>query len=215
MAADERDLAFDEAGGVEVEPVSRIPPDLPQRTLCENSTRCGVISAQCPGERLSATRREWVTSQAELSEPCSASISRSSAARPPWTVSSAKMIDPEGPAGRPGSMTPARRRFAATTSHQFYNREWLDDDSLWPNAAPTPPVLARIDHERILTAYGCAFFRAVLLNHLSCLDYLEGKLLPAGVSTQNVHLAFERDKVFNVDNHEDGNGIGQNSLAGC
>lgn len=98
------------------------------------------------------------------------------------------------------------------TNHQFYNREWLDDDSLWANAAPTPPVLARIDHEAIVTAYGCAFFRAILLNHLSCLDYLEGKLLPAGVSTQNVHLAFERDKAFNVDNHEDGNGIGQNSL---
>jgi hypothetical protein len=97
------------------------------------------------------------------------------------------------------------------TNHQFYNRQWLADDSLSPRAAPTPPVLSRYDHERVLTAYGCAFYRAVLLGH-NMTPYLSGKLLPSGVSTTNVHLSFEQAEVFTVDNHEDGNGIGKNSL---
>jgi hypothetical protein len=101
--------------------------------------------------------------------------------------------------------------FVHFTNHEFYNRQWLDDDSLWGNAAPTPPVQSRYDHERVLTAYGCAFYRAALLGHVTT-PYLAGKLLPGGVSTQNVHLSFEQAEVLTVDNHEDGNGIGKNSL---
>lgn len=101
--------------------------------------------------------------------------------------------------------------FVHFTNHQFYNRQWLDDDSLWPNAAPTPPVLARHDHERVLTAYGCALFRASLFGHATT-AYLAGKLLPGGVATQHVHLSFQQDKALTVDNHEDRNGIGSNSL---
>jgi hypothetical protein len=97
------------------------------------------------------------------------------------------------------------------TNHQFYNRQWLDDDSLWSAAAPTPPVLSRYDHERVLTTYGCAFYRAVLLGQATT-PYLSGKFLPGGVSTTNVHLSFEQAEVLTVDNHEDGNGIGSNSL---
>jgi dienelactone hydrolase len=101
--------------------------------------------------------------------------------------------------------------FVHFTNHQFYNRQWLDDDSLWGNAAPTPPVQSRYAHERVLTAYGCAFYRATLLGH-STASYLAGKLLPAGVATQHVQLSFEQAEVVTVDNHEDGNGIGKNSL---
>ena len=97
------------------------------------------------------------------------------------------------------------------TNHQFYNRQWLDDDSLWPAAAPTAPVLARHDHERVLTAYGCALFRATLLGQATT-AYLAGELLPGGVAAQHVHLSFQQADALTVDNHEDGNGIGINSL---
>jgi hypothetical protein len=95
------------------------------------------------------------------------------------------------------------------TNHDFYNRQWLDDDSLW--TPPQPAVMARFDHERILTAYGCALFRATLLGQ-GTTDYLAGYQLPSGVMTQNVHLSYELAKVLTVDNHEDGNTIHVNSL---
>jgi hypothetical protein len=101
--------------------------------------------------------------------------------------------------------------FVHFTNHEFYNRQWLDDDSTWSAAAPTPPVMARYDHERVLTAYGCAFYRSVLLGHPTT-GYLVGEQLPAGVVTTNVHLAFEWSGVLIVDNHEGGTGIGVNSL---
>lgn len=97
------------------------------------------------------------------------------------------------------------------TNHQFYNRTWLDDDSTSGNAAPTPPVLSRSAHERVLLAYGCAFYRAALLGH-GTTGYLAGTVRPAGAPTESVHLSFERNDPLVVDNHEDGNGIGLNSL---
>jgi len=100
------------------------------------------------------------------------------------------------------------------TNHQFYNRQWLDDDSLWPNAAPTPAVQSRSQHERVLTSYGCACYRATLLGH-NTTPYLSGIVLPAGVATKNVHLSFEVAKPLTVDNHEDANGIGKNSIGGA
>jgi hypothetical protein len=54
-------------------------------------------------------------------------------------------------------------------------------------------------------------YRATLLGQATT-PYLSGKLFPGGVSTANVHLSFEQAEVLTVDNHEDGNGIGQNSL---
>jgi hypothetical protein len=101
--------------------------------------------------------------------------------------------------------------FVHFTNHEFYNRQWLDDDSLWSNAAPTPPVQSRYDHERVLTAYGCAFYRAVLLGHATT-SYLAGRLLPAAVATHNVHLSYQQADALTVDDHQDGNGIGLNSL---
>lgn len=96
------------------------------------------------------------------------------------------------------------------TNHNFFNRQWLNDDSLW--TSPQPPVLARAEHERFLTTYGCAQFRATLLGHATT-GYLSGTVLPAGVLTQHVYRSYATDKPFlTVDHHEDGNTIAKNSL---
>jgi hypothetical protein len=95
------------------------------------------------------------------------------------------------------------------TNHNFFNRQWLDDDSLF--TPPQPTVITRSDHERILTAYGCALFRATLLGQPTT-AYLDGTQLPAGVLSQHVYRSYERDRALTVDNHEDGNTININSL---
>lgn len=91
------------------------------------------------------------------------------------------------------------------TNHNFFNRKWLNDDGMGP------PVVSRADHERILTAYGCAFYRSLLLGHGTD-RYLAGYQKPVGVLTQHVYLSFMKNGQTTVDNHEDGNGIGKNSL---
>ena len=93
-------------------------------------------------------------------------------------------------------------------NHNFFNRKWLNDDSI---AYPQPAVSTRAEHERVLSAYGCALFRATLLSH-NTTGYLSGDVLPAGVMTQNVFRAFERSKPLTVDNFDDGNTIAKNSL---
>ncbi len=93
-------------------------------------------------------------------------------------------------------------------NHNFFNRKWLNDDSL---NYTQPPVMARFDHERILSAYGCALFRAILLEH-NTTGYLAGYQLPAIVMSQNVFLSFEQKRAITVDNFEDGNTINTNSL---
>ena len=95
------------------------------------------------------------------------------------------------------------------TCHNLFNRQWLDDDSLW--TPPQPAVVARTEHERVLTAYGCALFRATLLGHNTA-RYLAGDVLPSGVMTQNVFRAFERSKALTVDHFDDNNTISTNSL---
>ena len=93
-------------------------------------------------------------------------------------------------------------------NHNFFNRIWIKDDSL---KYPQPPVMARFNHEGILSAYGCAFFRAILLGH-NTIGYLAGYQLPAMVMSQNVHLSFEQSQAVTVDNFQDGNTISKNSL---
>jgi len=95
------------------------------------------------------------------------------------------------------------------TNHDFFNRQWLDDDSLWTQ--PQPAVIGRAEHERILTAYGCALFRAALLGHPTRV-YMSGARRPAAVMYQHVHLSYKRDGDLTVDDHEDGNTINTNSL---
>ena len=90
-------------------------------------------------------------------------------------------------------------------NHNFFNREWPHDDGVGA------PVMSRSDHERVLSAYGCAIFRATLLGHATT-GFLSKHQLPANAPTHSVHLSFEREKVLTVDNHEDGNGIGKNTL---
>lgn len=92
-------------------------------------------------------------------------------------------------------------------NHNFFNRQWLNDDT---NGGL--PIMARTDHERILSAYGCAFLRNRLLAH-DTIAFLEGTLLPAGALTGNVHLSFKKRDQATVDDHEDGNGIATNSMA--
>jgi hypothetical protein len=92
-------------------------------------------------------------------------------------------------------------------NHNFFNREWVKDE----DDRPLYDLLARGEHERILSRYGCAFFRAFLLGH-NTTDFLTYRALPPGINTGNVHLSFEWADQLTVDHHEDGNGIGRNSL---
>ena len=91
-------------------------------------------------------------------------------------------------------------------NHNYFNRRWLNDD-----AGGGLALMARADHERILSAYGCAFMRTVLLGD-DLRAYLDGRLRPASVATDNVQLSFKRAKMVTVDDHEQGNGIGTNSM---
>jgi hypothetical protein len=91
------------------------------------------------------------------------------------------------------------------TNHNFFNRQWVLDDGVGP------PRLPRAEHERILTTYGCALFRSVLLGHPTE-RYLAGDEKPAGVLSQHVYLSFQKKGPKTLDNHEDHNGIGKNSL---
>jgi dienelactone hydrolase len=94
------------------------------------------------------------------------------------------------------------------TNHNFFNRQWLHDDG------DGPPVMSRYDHERVLSVYGCAFYRSILLGHKDAAKFLSGHKLPAAVAANIVHLSFEvEDPYLTVDNHEDGNGIALNSLS--
>ena len=98
-------------------------------------------------------------------------------------------------------------RFA---NHNWFNREWPADDSL--NYSPNPPAMARIDHEAVLAAYGCALFRVTLLGHGPPLRALTGDERPVGSMAQNVEVSFAWNEVLTVDDHEQVNGIGLNSL---
>jgi hypothetical protein len=91
------------------------------------------------------------------------------------------------------------------TNHNFFNRQWLFDDGAGP------PVMARADHERVLSTYGCAFFRNVCLGH-GTTPFLSGIQRPAGVASDQVHLSFEKARQTTVDNHEDSSTIAVNSL---
>jgi hypothetical protein len=91
-------------------------------------------------------------------------------------------------------------------NHNFFNRQWLNDDTGGGLA-----IMARTDHERILSTYGCAFFRSVLLGHAT-VHFLDGSVHPPGVLTGNVHVSFKKSGQLTIDDHEDGNGIGTNSM---
>jgi hypothetical protein len=91
-------------------------------------------------------------------------------------------------------------------NHNNFNTEWTNDD-----AGGAFTLIAPGDQQRILSAYGCAFFRHLLFGH-NTIGYLAGTALPPAVLTEDVHIAFDRPGGLVVDNHDDANGIGVNSL---
>jgi dienelactone hydrolase len=92
-------------------------------------------------------------------------------------------------------------------NHNFFNREWVNDERNRPSA----DLLPRSECEHILSRYGCALFRAYLLGHHTT-GFLTYRAFPPGIDTDNVHLSFEWANQLTVDDHEDGNGIDFNSL---
>ena len=93
--------------------------------------------------------------------------------------------------------------------HNFFNRQWALNDG----AGTGPPIMTRSDHEAILAAYGCALFRATLQMQPDQVRFLTGEALPGGVVTSNVDRSFRWDRAVIVDDHEQPNGIGQNTMA--
>lgn len=90
--------------------------------------------------------------------------------------------------------------------HNFFNRQWLNNDN-----GGSLPTIARAGHERVLLAYGCAFFRHGLAGHPT-VRFLVGTALPPAVPVSLVHLAFKWNKTLTVDDHQDGNTIAKNSM---
>jgi hypothetical protein len=81
-------------------------------------------------------------------------------------------------------------------NHNYFNRNWLNDDSLG-----TVPLMSRYDHERILSTYGCAFFRNAVRGDAT-FGYLDHSVLPSGVMNQNIHLSCKVAKARTVDDYE-------------
>ncbi len=94
--------------------------------------------------------------------------------------------------------------YVHSANHNFFNRTWAFDDGV-------TPVFARATHERVLDVYGSALFRSMLLGDGSA-AYLLGTVKPAGVPTEAIDLAYRVEHANTVDHHDDGNGIGVNSL---
>jgi hypothetical protein len=95
--------------------------------------------------------------------------------------------------------------FVHHANHNFFNREWLEDDH------HGAPVMPRDAHERILSAYGCAFFRHVLLGHATR-KFLAGDALPPSTRTDEVHLSFELPGQVTVDDFQ--HSVNTNALGG-
>ncbi len=89
-------------------------------------------------------------------------------------------------------------------NHNFFNRNWPLDEG---HGAVR---LSRTTHEEILSAYACAFFRAVLLGH-NTLRFLRQDVLPPGIPIDKVQVSFEAGGVTTVDDHENRN-ISVNAL---
>ena len=91
-------------------------------------------------------------------------------------------------------------------NHNWFNREWPEDEG------KGPPRFSRWEHERVLSVYGCALFRSTLLGDTTALAILAGMARPSASAPRDVYLSFAVDDALTVDHHDDGNGIGINSL---
>jgi hypothetical protein len=96
--------------------------------------------------------------------------------------------------------------YVHNANHNYFNRQWLNNDN-----GGSLPTLPRSDHEHVLLAYGCAYFRATLAGH-GTLGFLIGSHLPPAVPTSLAHLSFKWNKVLTVDDHQDANTIATNSM---
>jgi hypothetical protein len=111
-------------------------------------------------------------------------------------------------------------------NHNFFNAQWVSDDrDAWNTKYKTVipkrlyiQLMSKDEHQAILKAYGCAFFRTVLHRPHSGLqvtemrNIVEGLKIPRGVTRfQDVHISFERADSITVDNFE-GSNIRRNSL---
>jgi hypothetical protein len=81
-------------------------------------------------------------------------------------------------------------------NHNYFNRKWQFDDT-----GGCLPVMTRPDHERILSTYGCAFFRSVLQGQPT-LGFLDATQRPPGVQHQFIHLAYAVTGARVVDDYE-------------
>jgi hypothetical protein len=91
-------------------------------------------------------------------------------------------------------------------NHNYFNRQWPADD---PGVGPNR--LTRGQQERILSAYGCALFRATLLGHDTS-GFLTGLTVPPNVPAARIHTSAVLEGQTTVDDHEQDNGIGRNSM---
>lgn len=85
------------------------------------------------------------------------------------------------------------------TNHNRFNREWPVDD---PQSGP--PVISDLDHERILSVYGAAFFRQALFG-VSFSKILMGEEHPPGVPNDQIHISAEQKAFTTVDDQENSN----------
>ena len=83
-------------------------------------------------------------------------------------------------------------------SHNLFNREWVNNEGIGP------ALLSRPEHERILSVYGCAFYRQVLLGQ-PLLKFLRVDELPPATRNDIVHVSFEQPGAVTIDNHENRN----------
>ena len=72
--------------------------------------------------------------------------------------------------------------------------------------------LGRVDHEQILSVYGCAFFRHLLRGEPDMNLILFHRRRSDNVKFDNIHVSFQHMNALTVDNHENQNGIERNSL---
>ena len=93
--------------------------------------------------------------------------------------------------------------------HNRFNTVWeADGDDNNP-----ADLLSGFEHRTILDSYGAAFFQAALQGQ-NTRGFLSGHRHPAGVTHERIHLSFSwaRDRVVIVDDHEESDGPGSNSL---
>jgi hypothetical protein len=83
-------------------------------------------------------------------------------------------------------------------SHNLFNRQWVNNEGMGP------ALLNRPEQERILSAYGCAFFRQVLLAQ-PLVKFLRVDELPPATRTDVVHVSFEQPGALTIDDHENRN----------